>query len=46
MVMRNGRIVSLFECDRPSKKRNTITDATHSSATPVANAILRPRTDP
>jgi hypothetical protein len=44
--MTNGRIVSLFECERPSKKRNTITDATHRTATPVANAILRPRMDP
>jgi hypothetical protein len=43
IVMMNGRIVSLFEWDRPSKNMNTITDDTHSTATHAANATLRAR---
>jgi hypothetical protein len=46
MVIRNGRIVSLLECDRPSKNMNTTTDATHSTATHVANTTLRPGMSP
>jgi hypothetical protein len=45
-VIRNGRIVSLAECDRPSKNMNTTTEATDSIRRHTATATRRPRMDP
>ena len=46
IVMMNGLIVSLFECDRPSKNMNTTTDVRHSTAMHVATRIRRARMGP
>jgi hypothetical protein len=46
MVIRNGRIVSLFECEWLSKMRKTTTLAVTSIAADVTIANLRPRMGP
>lgn len=46
IVMMNGRIVSLFECEWLSKMRKTTTLAATSIAADATIAILRPRMGP